>query len=461
MRLSKWALVTAIGAVLTPGLAMAQVSPYGLRQPSSVQQTAYEYRDYYSQDPALREMEGGGHVPTEAENRAAMSAGGGPYTGDSGVPEDSDQWRLFAFPWLEARNIEIGGWVAQSPFTWNPDNPADRTNGPVTWTDRSNDYQLNQLYWYAERATDTGGYGFDLGGRIDLLYGTDARFTKAIGLDTGWGDGRWYQFSMPQLYLEPAFGDWKVKLGHWYSPVGYEVVPTVSNFFNSLPYTFQYGEPFTHTGLLAEYGGFENLSISSGFIRGWDAWGGSDAPPNLGYIGTAAYTTEGGASLALVIIESQEPTQNDEYRHRHLQTLVLSVPLNDAWTYVAQSDYGFQNDAQINGKDARWYGLNQYLFYQSSDTWTWGVRAEWFRDDGGYRVEGFADPGWAGAPGFNGSFYEITFGGNWKPTSNFVARPSIRWDWYSGSPNNDGQLPFDDGTDSNQLLIGGDIILLY
>jgi hypothetical protein len=181
----------------------------------------------------------------------------------------------------------------------------------------------------------------------------------------------------------------------------------------------------------------------------------------LGYLGTAAYTTEGGSSLALVIIESQEPTQAGEYRHRHLQTLELSVPLSDAWTYVAQSDYGFQNDAQINGKDARWYGLNQYLFYQTSDTWTWGVRAEWFRDDGGYRVQSFSTPGWSGAPGFNGSFYEITFGGNWKPNANFVARPSIRWDWYSGSPNNDGQLPFDDGTDSNQVLIGGDIILLY
>ena len=38
---------------------------------------------------------------------------------------------------------------------------------------------MNQLWFYAQREVDTGGYGWDWGGRVDFVYGTDARFTQA------------------------------------------------------------------------------------------------------------------------------------------------------------------------------------------------------------------------------------------------------------------------------------------
>jgi hypothetical protein len=472
-------LVAALMGALPAGAAVAQVRST-TRLPQ-VSPTTYEYRDYYAQDPALREMESGGHVTTHAEDEAARAAPGNggaanghPANGGNGCEngcengcdedEEDDVCRLFDCCWLEERNITIAGWVAQNPFTWNPQSPSNRFNGPVTWTDRSNEYQLNQLYWYAERATDTEGYGFDIGGRVDLLYGTDARFTVASGLDDSWISSRFYGLAMPQLFLEPAAGDWKVKLGHWYSPVGYEVVPTTGNFFSTLPYTFQYGEPFTHTGLLATYGGWERLSLGSGFIRGWDNWG--NANNFLGYIGTATYTAESGNSAALVIIESMEPTQSGDLHHRHLQTLVFSFPLSDAWTYVIQSDLGIQNQAMLNTNDAAWwYGVNQYLFYKVSDYWTWGIRMEWFRDQQGFRVGGFL-PDNRGLPtdfsGYAGNFTELTFGANWKPNSNLVVRPCIRWDTYNGEVNNpQGLRPFDDGTKNWQILVGGDVILLY
>ena len=61
---------------------------------------------------------------------------------------------------------------------------------------------------------------------------------------------RFYGVAFTQFYAEVAVNDWKVKVGHWYAPVGYEVVPTTGNFFPNLPYTFQYGEPFTMTGVI-------------------------------------------------------------------------------------------------------------------------------------------------------------------------------------------------------------------
>ena len=86
---------------------------------------------------------------------------------------------------------------------------------------------------------------------------------------------------------------------------------------------------------------------------------------------------------------------------RYLQTIVYSRPLkriSERLTYVAQSDFGYQNDAIAPAaRTPRWYGLNQYLFYKVSDCMTYGVRAEWFRDEEGYRVGGFLGTTPAGA----------------------------------------------------------------
>lgn len=472
MKLSKWALMAALAGLVTPGLAHAQygVSAPG-RQPAGVQQTAYEYADYYAQDPVTPSPSDAPAPPANGYNGCGDGCGDDACGGDSCGGEEAEQWKLFDCCWLEARSINIGGWLAQSPFTWNPWHPADRFNGPVTWTDRSNEYQMNQLYWYAERTVDTEGYGVDIGGRVDLLYGTDARFTQATGLETNWNLGqRFYDLAMPQLFAEVQVNDWNVKLGHIYAPVGYEVVPTTGNFFNSLPYTFQYGEPFTMTGMFATYGGFENLTLASGFYRGWDNW--SYGNPHLGYVGGATLSLPDDDELAYTIWYGNEPNGGDQFTGRFLQTVVYSRPLTDALTYVFQSDFGVQENAVTSTGDrtARWYGVNQYLFREINDEWTVGIRAEWFRDEQGYRVGGFLGETTGGSlrglsdlrSGYPGSFYEITVGANWKPSANFIVRPSIRWDWFSGQANNAGNLmPFNDGKSMTQILVGGDIILLY
>ena len=35
------------------------------------------------------------------------------------------------------------------------------------------------------------------------------------------------------------------------------------------------------------------------------------------------------------------------------------------------------------------------------------------------------------AEGFDGTFWELTFGLNWYPNNNWVIRPEIRYDWFS------------------------------
>ena len=149
--------------------------------------------------------------------------------------------------------LAIYGWLAQG-FTINPDDPNNRFNGPLTFNDRSNEYQLNQLYVAFENIVDRCGCDWDLGGRVDLLYGTDYFFTQAAGLEThSDGTPRWnsangprddgtaalYGLAMPQLYAEvfaPIGNGLTVKMGHFYSIVGYESVMYTQNFFYSHSY---------------------------------------------------------------------------------------------------------------------------------------------------------------------------------------------------------------------------------
>jgi hypothetical protein len=56
---------------------------------------------------------------------------------------------------------------------------------------------------------------------------------------------------MPQAYVEtnlPIGKGLSVKVGHFYTLLGYEVVTAPDNFFYSHSYSMQYGEPFTHWG---------------------------------------------------------------------------------------------------------------------------------------------------------------------------------------------------------------------
>ena len=59
----------------------------------------------------------------------------------------------------------------------------NRTNGTVGYNDRSNDYQLNQMYFRMVRDVGQDCDRWDIGGRVDLLYGTDWVYAAARGLE--------------------------------------------------------------------------------------------------------------------------------------------------------------------------------------------------------------------------------------------------------------------------------------
>jgi hypothetical protein len=373
---------------------------------------------------------------------------------------------------------------------------------------------LNQAYIYIEKLADNKGEGLAFGYRADLLFGTDYRFNTESNLETHYqfqgpralSQQRFYGFDYLQFYGEVATNKLKTKIGHFLSPVGYEVIPTTGNFFPTLPYIFQYGEPFTHTGVFSTYQLSDTSTWGNGIIRGWDNFGNNN--PNLGYLGTYTKTFEDKSAYAGVFIWSNEPTQNNNnnqfgfgsgaplnnaHSSRFIQTNAYTKPLTDKLNYVGQIDYAQQTDAMVNGRLARWYGFNQYLFYKVSDCWTWGTRFDFWRDEEGFRMGGFLgntgsvtpNPGQTrGLNGFNvpgngpafnsfaGNNLEWSVGANWKPNANTVIRPAIRWDLFCGNTgwgagqqafNGQSQIvrPYDNGAHDWQILLGFDWITLF
>jgi hypothetical protein len=130
---------------------------------------------------------------------------------------------------------------------------------------------------------------------------------------------------------------------------------------------------------------------------------------------------------------------------------------------------GWENDAvfwaQEGPRDAEWYGINQYFIYTISPKLSAATRIEWLRDDDGVRIAGVGNvvpgKGWPALPGFAGNFYELTLGLNWRPHTNLLVRPEVRWDWYDGTRNLAGELPFDDGSSDHQFTFATDMIVTF
>jgi len=367
------------------------------------------------------------------------------------------------FAWL--KGVCVRGWIEQG-VTFNSDSPTNRFNTPVTFNDRSNEYELNQLYMILEHPVDTHSGTVNLGGRADFLWGTDYFFTESFGLEKRLdGTQRWnsnngprgagagmYGLAMPQLYAEAFLPIWqgmKIKLGHFYTIMGYESVMAPENFFYSHSYSMQYGEPFTHTGALATFQASRGMVLQAGFHRGWNAW--EDNNDQLSFLGGFKLRSlDDRTTFAFTITNGHEDADADF--SRTAISMVLRREIDACTSYVFQYDLGREEGASVGG-DAQWYGLTHYLYYQMSPTTELGMRVEWFNDRDNARVLGIADGSASGE-----DYGEVTLGVNWHPCGNVLLRPELRWDVSNVRPPFGAGGMFDGFTSRNQFLAAVDMI---
>ena len=389
---------------------------------------------------------------------------------------------------MKDHNLKFGGWLESSVGANMNGDSGDGFNGPVTFNDRTGEVQLNQLYFYFQKVVNVNSDTFDFGGRVDFMYGTDAIFTQAYGnaytnrgnwdLHLTGRDERFYGIALPQAYAEfnlPVGNGLDVKLGHFYTLIGYEVVTSPDNFFVTKPYTMQYGEPFTHTGILANYAINDNWNIAAGAVTGSNTggWDGNfdRGLGNWAFLGGITWTSDDAGTSLAVTSTAGEVAENNSGAW-NMYSIVGKHNFTDNLHYIIQHDYGFADNVGAPDSDngnAEWYGINQYLIYDINDKVSAGLRAEWFRDHNGYRVNGpgrcfaaagnigtnFACPNGASYPLEGSGYYAITAGLSYKPTPWLNLRPNIRYDF------TDNVKAFDNGNGRNQLLLTADVVITF
>lgn len=346
---------------------------------------------------------------------------------------------------LDTLGVDVGGWTAFG-YTHNPAHPVDRSNGPVQFNNRANEFTVHQLGLFIEKAVDRNSQSWQLGGRFEAMFGTDANNTQATGhWDTRLIDSqnlRVYDIALPQAYAEvyTPFGNGiSTKIGHFYSILGYESVPSPPNLFVSHSYSMK-SSPFTMTGVLSSYAVNETFSVQAGAVTG---------PDNLDrYAGawsfTGGFTLENQShSRAFTFSILDGDVDDRQPSHLTYYYSMLRQDVTDNFHIVLQHDYGEQMNA-IPGQRAQWYSVVNYLTYDLNQQWSAGLRSEWFHDGNGTRFSVVP-----------GNYYDVSAGVNWKPKTWLTLRPELRYD------KADGPRPFDGGTRKDQFLLSLDAVVRF
>lgn len=340
----------------------------------------------------------------------------------------------------------FGGWMALGYYN-NNERLSVAPNDLRAFLDNPDHLNLDQAWLYAEKVADSSGCSADWGYRADVVYGVDAQKTQAFGNDDNvWDvslDHGSYGWAIPQAYAELGFSDWSVKVGHFFTPVGYEVIPATGNFFYSHAYTMYNSEPFTHTGVLGTYNGNENVTLYAGWTLGWDT-GYDQALGGSNWLGGFSTTLIEDVTVTYISTAGNfglRSAGQDGYS----QSVVAVADLSDKYQYVFQTDWvaadGFYGDPTFDNDE---YGVNQYLFYTVSDCWKLGTRMEWWKSNS--------------VTGESASFYELTGGINYKPHANVVVRPEIRYNWAPGDVAAGNALGVND---FNNTVFGIDAIVTF
>lgn len=422
--------------------------------------------------PACAAPAGDGCVPAAANCDPSTvfcepGCGGGLLGGELGEP-----WLLIdAFKDDCGNNrLKDNGWIlggfTQFGYQNKPDG-AFTGNGPYLNQREHGNLNLNQQYLYFGKVAD-GSKGVDWGFRSDLMYGVDGNEGQSFGnvnpghFDylNGWGGAGDpnsmgpYEWALPQLYAEVAAGNLSVKLGRFYTLMGYEVVPSNGNFFLSRQLTFWNSEPFTHTGVMTSYKVNDKLIIHNCWVAGMDT-GFYQYAGGSAYHGGVTYTIDDKSSFIWTTLIGDMGWRGDGainsfiYSHKWAEkfsTVHQFDVLNSNLTVGGGVPRAGTIPADFNTAAGGFIpqnsiGFINYAFYDLTTKVKAGARFEIYSPDGE-------------------EYYTATYGVNYKPIANLVIRPEVR---HMFSPNHNSYSGAGGSNFNifNQTVVGIDAILTY
>jgi hypothetical protein len=374
----------------------------------------------------------------------------------------------------------------EAGITANPNAQWGGINYGHLFTDKANQPVLNQLLVTAEKPLDPNATDYDVGFRVQGMFGSDARYTHFLGeLDTTITGTR-YQLDIVEANLQvhtPWLFDGGIdfKIGQYPTYLGAETIDPSGNYLYSKSYIFNFGIPLKHTGFMSVSHINPTLDIYLGLDTGVNTTFG-DGDNN------SAFAFQGGFGLnnlldgkltvlALTHIGPENPVGppatvplppsilHPNSAFRFLNDIVMTYKWSDALTTITELNY-----IEDEAFHARAYGIAEYAKYQLDETVALVGRGEIFRDNNNFFVAAF--PGnndfvnlERGFPlerplitAFGPTTYgEITLGLNITPPmptpiQALTIRPEFRFD---GALN--GRAPFNG--DSTQVTFGLDFIL--
>lgn len=328
--------------------------------------------------------------------------------------------------------ITIGGYVAAST-TFYADRAPTKFQPGRSFDSEDQDPTLNQLGLVVERTVDVTKGTFDLGGRIEWIYGGDARFIHSTGTFDHYGpdNGPDEQFDPVQLYADvaiPVGNGLLLRVGKFVTPAGVETINPTTNALYSPGLIFNYLLPLTHTGVMASYVLNDQWSFCFGVIRGWDDSFEDKNANGVSFLGRISYAfPDKNQTLDVVIIGGPE-FLNDTTSTRVMVDTVYKVKYSDQWNFAIEGTTLWETD-----KDSKFgpstdngfaMGLGGWASYKFSDYFTVNGRLEYLYDGQGIRFSGVSN-----------NVYSATLGVNITPFptndlgSNLHIRPEFRYDY--------------------------------
>lgn len=318
------------------------------------------------------------------------------------------------------KQTEINGYVSSSYF-YNFNRPDNNENTGRGFDVKADQFMANKLVVRIDKPVDYNAFDWKAGYAAKLIFGQDAEFTQAAGLNLGTqGD----LFEANVTVNAPIGNGLKVTLGKFGTTMGYESTFTEENFNWSGGYLWVFAEPFTHTGVLLSYQLTPELELKVTLNNGWDVVADNNNAKSV--MGTATYTMNDKTSMALTGFGGPEQ-DNSSANWRKGVDFWFDQKLTPKVEGVVQLDYGAEDGADANGKKAEWFGVSGWLVYTFTEKWNVAGRADYFRDGDGVRTSG--SPSLAPFPSNTGQeLTSWTLTVNFKPVPELRLAPEFRWD---------------------------------
>jgi hypothetical protein len=379
---------------------------------------------------------------------------------------------------LKDAKINIYGWL-ETGYTYNHrhDNAGNNpviVPGPFNH-EFGNHYMINQLDLRFERQVDPTKW--DVGGMVEVMYGSDAGRIHATGLGYNGSDPTddntpsdslavanlhpILQFDIPQAYIDvgvPVGNGLKVRVGKFVTLLGYETIDPRGNPFYSHSYLFN-AVNFTNVGVMTDYKVNDNLEIQTGITRGWDIALEDNNECAIDVLGQVAYKFNDSLNLLFNYNVGPE-NKGDTGHYRVVLDPVVYWQVTKALKAGVEAMYIY--DGGINGSpgDTHHYGdvwgAAAYLGYTVNDMLTVNARLEKVHVDiGSFGGMSFSNPT---------SLYEITLGVTVVPMpkdpylKGLSIRPEIRYDFTDSSA---GAFNAHSTTYKDQLTFAADVIMTF